>query len=123
MITGLDHANIYTARLDETIAFFTDIIGLKNGPRPDVPIPGAWLYSGDKPIVHLVGHAEARTAKGVIDHFALAVSDLEPVLQRLEARGVAYNVIDIPGGFGRQAFVTDPNGVTVELTQRVTPSA
>jgi catechol 2,3-dioxygenase-like lactoylglutathione lyase family enzyme len=118
MITGLDHANIYTARLEETLGFFVDILGLKNGPRPNAPFNGAWLYSGDKPIVHVVEHAEPRLHKGALDHFSLAVSDLEPMLRRLDEHGVTYRVMDIPGGFGRQAFLTDPNGVTVELTQR-----
>lgn len=118
MITGLDHANISTARLEETIAFFTEVLGLKQGPRPDVPVNGAWLYSGDRPIVHLVELPEPRSPQGALDHFSLAVSNLAPMLERLDTHGVQYVVLEIPGGFGRQAFLTDPNGVTVELTQR-----
>ena len=119
MIVGLDHANIYTARLKETVAFYIDVLGLEDGPRPQFAgFNGAWLYGGGRPIVHLVEAAEERTPKGALDHFSFAVDDLEPMLKRLEAHNVPYRVTDIPGGFGRQAFVVDPNGVKVELTWR-----
>lgn len=118
MITGLDHANISTTKLAETVAFFTDVLGLKVGPRPGFRFAGAWLYAGDRAVVHIVERAEARTETGALDHFSFAVSDLEAVLKRLDAAGLRYSVMDIPDGFGRQAFVRDPNGVTVELTAR-----
>ncbi len=35
MITGLNHANISTAKLQETVDFFVRVIGLRVGPRPD----------------------------------------------------------------------------------------
>lgn len=118
MITGLDHANITTAKLGETVAFFTDVLGLKVGPRPSFGFAGAWPYAGDQAVVHIVERQEARPAVGALDHFSFAVSDLEAVLRRLDDAGLRYVVQDIPDGFGRQAFVRDPNGVTVELTAR-----
>jgi len=118
MIAGIDHANISTTKLAETRAFFVDVLGLKIGPRPNFGFGGAWLYAGDHAVVHLVERANARTPDGALDHFSLAVTELEPVLARLDAAGVPYVVQDIPDGFGRQAFVKDPNGVTVELTWR-----
>jgi hypothetical protein len=32
--------------------------------------------------------------------------------------GVKHVAVDIPGGFGRQAFLREPNGATIELTWR-----
>ncbi len=117
MILGLDHANIFTDKLAETRAFFLKL-GLTDGPRPPfVGFDGAWLYAGDAPIMHLV-EGPARPAQGAIDHISLAVADFDAALARLEAAGVPYRAMDIPGGFGRQAFVKDPNGVTIELTWR-----
>ena len=119
MITGLNHANISTVKLRETVAFFTDVLGLRIGPRPDfVGIDGAWLYVGDQAVLHLVERTEARTPDGALDHFSFTVADFDAALARLDAAGVPYAAMDIPGGFGRQAFVRDPNGVTVELTWR-----
>jgi len=121
MITGLDHAAILTDKLEETTRFFTDIIGLKRGPRPTVRIPGEWLYAGDCPIVHLAAVKHARANRGTLDHISLAVSDLDETVNRINAAGVQCVAVDIPGGFGRQAFVKDPNGVTIELTARTLP--
>ncbi len=119
MITGLNHANISTVKLKETIAFFTDVLGLRSGPRPDfVGFEGAWLYVGDQAVLHLVERTEARTPDGALDHFSFTVVDFEAALVRLDAAGVVYVAQDIPSGFGRQAFLKDPNGVTVELTWR-----
>lgn len=119
MIIGIDHANIVTDKLAETRAFFL-MLGLKDGPRPNFAgFKGAWLYAGDAPVVHLVDFGQARPASaGAIDHFSLAVDDFEATLAHLDAKGVPYRAVDIPDGFGRQAFVKDPNGVTVELTWR-----
>lgn len=119
MVTGIDHANISTDKLDATCKFFVDVLGLTVGPRPDFPgLRGAWLYAGGAPILHLVERDAARPPDGAIDHFSFAVSDFGAALRRLEAAGVKHLAVDIPGGFGRQAFLRDPNGVTIELTWR-----
>jgi len=52
-IARLDHFTLRTRRLDETTAFFVDVLGLHIGPRPAFPFPGAWLYLDDRPVVHL----------------------------------------------------------------------
>lgn len=123
MIVGLNHANISTPRLQETVAFFVDVLGLKPGPRPDFQgFDGAWLYVGDDAVLHIVERQEARPHEGALDHFSFSVANFEAALARLDAAGVRYVAQDIPSGFGRQAFLKDPNGVTVELTW-VTPRA
>ena len=54
----LEHVNIRCARLAATKAFYIDMIGLTEGPRPDFPFRGAWLYCGDTAVVHLVEAAD-----------------------------------------------------------------
>jgi len=121
MVTGLNHANIYTAKLQETVDFFVGVIGLKLGPRPDFAFPGAWLYAGDQAVLHLVERARAHAPNGAIDHISFTVPDLDAATRRLEERGIPYRLSIIPGGFGRQAFLTDPNGIKIELTEPRTP--
>ncbi|MDP3735845.1 MAG: VOC family protein [Hyphomonadaceae bacterium] len=116
MITGLNHANISTAKLQETIDFFVGVIGLKIGPRPDFGFPGAWLYAGNQAVLHLVERPGARDAEGALDHISFTAPDFEAALRRLDQLGIHYRWSHIPSGFGRQAFVKDPNGVTIELT-------
>jgi catechol 2,3-dioxygenase-like lactoylglutathione lyase family enzyme len=116
MLAGLNHANISTAKLQETIDFFVDVLGLRIGPRPDFAFAGAWLYCGDRAVIHLV-ERPARDPDGALDHVSFTVPDLAAELTRLDALGVPYHWSEIPSGFGKQAFVKDPNGVTIELTE------
>ena len=114
---ALNHANISTTKLAETIAFFEDVVGLRVGPRPGFTFPGAWLYAGDQAVIHLVERDTPRIPDGALDHVSFTVDSLEAKLRQLDDLGVAYRHSDIPDGFGRQAFVKDPNGVTIEFTE------
>jgi len=50
----LDHVNIRTNNLAEMVRWYSEVLGLHSGPRPDFPFGGAWMYLGDQPVVHLV---------------------------------------------------------------------
>ena len=119
-IRGLDHINIGTARLAETVAFFRDVLGLTEGWRPDFPFPGAWLYAGQTAVVHLVELDEAKgpSSEAALDHFAFRVDDAAAIARRLDAAGIAYRQMDVPGTQIRQLFVRELNGVTLELNER-----
>lgn len=116
LVAGLNHANISTVKLAETVAFFTEVLGLEVGPRPDFGFPGAWLYCGGQAVIHLVQREKARTPDGALDHVSFTTPDFDAAMRRLDQLGVPYRASDIPSGFGRQLFVQDPNGVTIELT-------
>lgn len=116
MIAGLNHANISTNKLDETVRFFVEVLGFRVGPRPGFDFGGAWLYANGQPMIHLVERAAPREPMGAIDHVSFTVDNFDGALQRLDRLGVPYRWSPIPNGFGRQAFVQDPNGVTIELT-------
>jgi catechol 2,3-dioxygenase-like lactoylglutathione lyase family enzyme len=119
-IRAIDHVNIGTTRLDETKAFFRDILGLTEGWRPDFPFGGAWLYAGDTAVVHLVElkQPKAPSATAALDHFAFRIDDFDSIVARLDAAGVAYRLTDVPGSAIRQVFVQDLNGVNIELNFR-----
>ncbi len=116
-VLGIDHAAIKTARLAETQAFFVEVLGLRVGPRPAFDFAGAWLYAGDKDVVHLVEteHDKLPSPAASINHFALRVADFAKALERLRDLGVPYQMDTTPGGELRQIYVTAPNGVRVEL--------
>jgi catechol 2,3-dioxygenase-like lactoylglutathione lyase family enzyme len=117
LVRGLDHINIRTADLAATKALFVGVLGLTEGWRPPFPFPGAWLYAGDKGVVHLVevGQAAAASEGSSLDHFAFEISDYEAALQRVKATGLSFRESPTPGTSVRQIFVRDPNGVTIEL--------
>ena len=116
-VKALDHVNIATADLEGTVAFYAEAVGLERGWRPDFPFPGAWLYAGERPVIHLMV-AERGAGTGPLDHVAFEAEDFEGTRARLAARGHDHQVRDVPGTAVRQIFVLDPNGVKLELNFR-----
>jgi catechol 2,3-dioxygenase-like lactoylglutathione lyase family enzyme len=124
-IRGVDHINIGTNRLAETVAFFRDALGLVEGWRPPFGVGGAWLYAGETAVVHLVDLESAKrpSDEAALDHFALAIDDWDGARARLDAAGVTYRATDVPDSTIRQIFLRDPNGVNIELNYRAAAAA
>jgi catechol 2,3-dioxygenase-like lactoylglutathione lyase family enzyme len=115
----LDHYNVSTRKLGDTVRFYEDILGLENGPRPPFDFPGAWLYSEGHPVLHLNDISPTdkpqRPDSGVIDHVAFGSRGFEGMKQRLAQKGVEFRVNVVPNSTRRQIFLTDPNNVLIEL--------
>src|SRR5256885_15983587 len=66
-VHGLYHIAIKTENLAATRKFYTDIIGLREFPRPDFGYPGAWLdctEPGGLAILHVYAGGAALGAEG-----------------------------------------------------------
>ncbi|MCA8927322.1 MAG: VOC family protein [Alphaproteobacteria bacterium] len=115
----LDHYNIRTAKLAETVGFYEKVLGLKDGDRPNFAFPGAWLYSEGRPVLHLIdisGSGEGqKDGTGCIDHIAFVSNGFEAMKTHLESTGYEYEARIVPGGKLWQIFVRDPNGLLIEL--------
>src|SRR5205814_7593730 len=65
-------SDVCSSDLDDvpgTVRFYSELLGLRDGPRPPLSFPGAWLYSGASAILHIVGgRSRADLKPGVIDH-------------------------------------------------------
>jgi catechol 2,3-dioxygenase-like lactoylglutathione lyase family enzyme len=124
-VEALDHVNIGTDRVAETREFFMDVIGLTYGVQPSATSRGCWLYAGDRAIVHLSEKSgpRASTKDNAVDHFALAVTDIEAVADKLRSRGVTFTENVVPAFSLRQIVVTDPNGIKIELNCRTPQQA
>ncbi len=87
----LDHYNVSTRILKETVQFYEDVLGLTNGARPPFTFPGAWLYSDGRPVLHLNDISQTdkqqRPESGVIDHVAFGSRGFEPMKQHLAEKG------------------------------------
>ncbi|MGE5171343.1 MAG: VOC family protein [Rudaea sp.] len=115
-VTAMNHFTILTDDVSATVDFYRDLLGLVAGPRPPFDFPGAWLYAGDRPILHVVGGRNADELRaGVIDHMAFSAEDLSDTLALLASRNIAHTCRRLPGGGTWQVFFHDPNGARVEL--------
>ena len=136
MSLSLNHVSIRTADLEACRRFYVDALGLVVGPRPDFPFPGLWLYAGDPArgapaVVHVIGidagdrgglagylgdrPASPARGSGALDHVAFQASGLAEHRATLHRLGVAMRERTVPGLGLHQIFVTDPDGIVVEL--------
>jgi catechol 2,3-dioxygenase-like lactoylglutathione lyase family enzyme len=115
----LDHFNIRTRKLADTVRFYEDILGLEKGPRPSFAFPGAWMYSEGRAVVHLVDISATEEPQkpdsGVVHHVAFASRGFDDMKQRLTTKAMSFDARQVPGGDLWQIFVNDPNGVMIEL--------
>ena len=115
----LDHFNIRTRNLAETVRFYEDVLGLENGARPNFAFPGAWMYSEGRAVVHLVDISQTsepqKPDSGVVHHVAFASRGFDAMAARLKQKGMGFDARQVPGGELWQIFVHDPNGVMIEL--------
>ncbi len=116
MLKAFDHVNVITANLDVMVAWYGEILGMKPGKRPDFGFPGAWLYLGDQALVHLVGVDHApETREPRLEHFALRAEGLDAFLAKLDEKGVAHEIADVPGIGIRQVNIHDPDGNHIHI--------
>src|SRR5437763_7320222 len=91
-IRVLDHFNIRTRKLADTVRFYEDVLDLKKGDRPNFTFPGAWMYSEGKPVVHLVDISTTdepqKPDSGVVHHVAFASRGFANMKQRLASKGL-----------------------------------
>jgi catechol 2,3-dioxygenase-like lactoylglutathione lyase family enzyme len=125
----LDHFTLRTRKPEETVRFYTDVLGVKEGWRPPFRFPGHWLYQGDVPIVHIItitdhenevrGYVGERQndgpGSGSVDHIAFRCQGLDAYQDRLAELGYTFHERVVPVLDQHQLFVKDPNGVTLEL--------
>jgi catechol 2,3-dioxygenase-like lactoylglutathione lyase family enzyme len=114
-IEGLNHFTVLTDDLESSIEFYESVLGLATGWRPPFQFPGAWLYSGTLPVLHLVAGRGAPEGPGVIDHIAFTAANLRETISTLKSRGVGYTVRRQPSTGEWQVFCHDPSGARVEL--------
>jgi len=115
-VTEMNHFTVLTDDLERTRAFYVGLLGLREGPRPPLGFPGAWLYAGERPVLHVIaGRALPEERRGVLDHMAFSAKDLAGITGKLEAQGIAYDLRKQPESGVWQLFLFDPSGAKVEL--------
>lgn len=136
MALTLNHFSIRTTDLDASRRFYSDVLGLTDGPRPAFPFAGHWMYRGDhadyaNAVVHLIGIDKAAPGglqaylgerseaslqgSGAVDHIAFFATGLAEMLAHLRGLGIAARERTVPSIGLHQLFLADPCGVVIEL--------
>jgi catechol 2,3-dioxygenase-like lactoylglutathione lyase family enzyme len=145
-VSGIDHVGITVRKLERSLAFYRDLLGLRVIEISDeqdvgqiVGIPGARvktadLDAGDGRVLELLEYVAARgddvpqrpNAAGC-PHVALQVHDIPKVLRRLARAGhnpdgeptTITDAIAFEGA--TVVYLRDPDGAVIELVQRPKP--
>jgi len=115
-IVGMNHFTVLSDNLATTKDFYMGLLGLTEGYRPPLGFPGVWLYAGEQAVLHVIaGRALPPDPRGVLDHMAFTARDLPATVQRLKAKGIAYELRKQADSGTWQLFCFDPCGARVEL--------
>lgn len=121
-VRRIDHVNLRTPLLEESVAFYTKLLGLRRGLLPGIdPTRNAWLYDlSDQPIIHvnLPPNDEPvpdASHSGRIHHIALDCMNYDLIRQTISDMALPYEENHVESIGLRQLFVKDPNGVLLEL--------
>jgi catechol 2,3-dioxygenase-like lactoylglutathione lyase family enzyme len=116
-VTGFNHVSIHAPDLDESLRFWTEILGAERIPAPTFPnVRVEWLRVGDLQL-HLF---ERDVPTPSHHHIGLNVDDFEGVYRRVRELGILENdawgarIRELPDG-SVQMYLRDPAGNLVEI--------
>ncbi|MDH6590325.1 catechol 2,3-dioxygenase-like lactoylglutathione lyase family enzyme [Variovorax sp. TBS-050B] len=122
-VSALHHFTIRCTpdELPPLVDFYTRVMRLEPGARPEIPAPGAWLYAHGQPIVHLYAHLSepdrpVQPVTGHVDHIAFRSQGLAEMRAHLRALDIPFDEAPIPGWAIHQLFLRDPRGLRIEMT-------
>lgn len=113
---ALQHVHFFVQQTEEMQAWYIKVFGAKAGAPGgrflSAALPGVTLnfQSSPAPVVGTQGR--------VVDHVGFEIDNLPEFLKKLEAMGIkAANVRQVPDLGASIAFITDPWGTYIELTE------
>jgi len=124
------HTSITVRRMDESLAFYTEVLGLEFERRRTIPENHAEIAFVRDPasgahieLTHWDGKDQFEAGEQ-LDHLAFEVSDLDRFLLKMRAKNVrvAKEPYRLSGGSSRIAFILDPNDVWIELIEHLPTS-
>jgi len=124
-VRTLDHVTVVVHDLEASRAFYVEVLGMCEVPRPEFSFGGLWFQAGGTQ-VHLIAEHDgsgpagnlvpAESRGSLTHHFAFQVDDAHACAARLVELGVpiAAGPKNRPDG-AVQVFICDPDGHVVEL--------
>lgn len=112
----INHLNIMTHDMDRMAKFYGEVLGFKVGWRPDFPSKGAWMYLGDKPLIHLVEiEQERRSIEPRVSHFAFTGTGILEFADNLKRLDIPFATRSVPNSELVQVVLLDPDGNVFEI--------
>lgn len=125
MFKRIDHVEIVTPDMDQTIDFYTNVLGFKLRERHKTEAPPleeiAYLDLADTTIELMAVKsavplpAEPWTAGYRM--MAIEVDDMDATVAYLKTKGVELSRGPVQMGKSKRAEIKDPNGVSLEIRQ------
>lgn len=104
----------FTDNVSSMSAFYRQLLG--EGPVAESPDMAIFMNSGVKIFIHNLYEA----GEGELppeDHLAFAVGDVDKTVADLQANGMKVEVLPKDYYWGRSAYLRDPDGQLIEITQ------
>jgi catechol 2,3-dioxygenase-like lactoylglutathione lyase family enzyme len=124
-VRRLDHVNIRTEDMAESVRFYERLLGLSPSIPPGIgDIKVTWMCDrGDMPVIHLTEPFSGETRfdgddTGRLHHVAFDCDGHDAIVARLADMALPYEVNVVASIGLRQIFAMDPNGVRLELNFR-----
>jgi lactoylglutathione lyase len=125
MKPSLLHTMVRVKDLDESVRFYTEVLGLREQHRKVLEKADATLvFLGDDAghhAIELTYNHDGRDYElgNQFGHFALGVPDLEAARTDLAAHGVEFSrgPYRVSEGGSMIAFIRDPDGIEIELIE------
>ena len=116
---GMSHVSFPVRDLARSLAFYRDVLGFAEMPRPALGVPGAWLRAGDAE-VHLIAGVEglplgAATPAAEPGGASRRVPHRRLPGRRLTACARTISRCSRPAPRSGQMWVQDPDGHVIEL--------
>ena len=115
-IRGFAHSALRVTDADRAIAFYDKVLGLKPlSSRPNFGFGGAWYGIGNNALHIISSENHGRKPDPLGAHVAFDVEDFDETKRSLKEMGIEFLEAPSNMGAGRQLWVVDPDGNTVEL--------
>ena len=119
------HTSITVRSMDESLKFYTEVLGLEFDRRRSIPENRAEIAFVRDPasgarveLTHWDGKDQFEAGEQ-LDHLAIEVDDLDRYLVEIRSKHVrvAKEPFRLAGGTSRLAFILDPNDIWFELIE------
>jgi len=125
MITGFDHVHIQSGQMEETVAYFRDLLGgsvISRGESQGftfirMEVQGTTVAIRE--VDPVAAQFEPATGKRGLDHFGFTVDDMEKTLDELTKKGARILAGPNISPLGlKYAFIAGPESLQIELIEK-----